>query len=206
MNPIPAAPAAEDSDDILIARMNSGQHETALAALQQRHAARILQFVRRRLQDEHLAQDVTQEVFARLFFKSHLYQPNTNFRAWLFEIARNQVRSAIRERRQHPQALGSIGTSDDDRPLEIGTTDADRSLETAELMQAFEDACARLPERYATAFDLCARRGLTYQQAADRLGVPAGTIGIRIMRARKQLFRTLARHIGRLRRPPACVQ
>lgn len=199
------ASAPEDSDDALLARLNDGDHEAAIGALQERHGPQILRFVRRRLQDEHLAQDVTQEVFARVFFKSHLYRPNTNFRAWLFEIARNQVRSAIRVRRRQPRPLGSVG-DDDDRPVEIGWTGADRSLEEAELLAAFEQACSRLPECYARPFDLCARRGFTYQQAADHLGVPTGTIGIRIMRARKRLFRSLARHVDRLRRPPACVQ
>ena len=55
-------------------------------------------------------------------------------------------------------------------------------------------------------FDLCVRQGRPYQEAAQVLGMPQGTVAIRIMRARRRLFGELGRHVERLRRPPACFQ
>jgi RNA polymerase sigma-70 factor (ECF subfamily) len=199
--PTPASPA---SDDALVARLASGDREPAMAALQERYGRAILGFVRRRLGDDHLAEDVVQEVFARVFRKHHLYRLGTSFRAWLFEIARNETRTALRALRQRPAILSALAAPG---PLETrGVTDAAHALEIDELFAVFDRACRRLPKHYAEAFELCGRRGLTYQQAADRLGVPIGTIGIRILRARKRLFRSLAPYLGRLRRPPACAQ
>jgi RNA polymerase sigma-70 factor (ECF subfamily) len=73
-------------------------------------------------------------------------------------------------------------------------------------MATFRQAVASLPERYQLVFSLCALRGLEYREAAVLLGVPVGTVAIRLQRARKRLYGALARHLGRLRRPPACLQ
>jgi RNA polymerase sigma-70 factor (ECF subfamily) len=79
-------------------------------------------------------------------------------------------------------------------------------MEEAEFMAAFQDAVDELPEHYRTVFELCVREQRTYEEVGKRLGVPTGTIAIRIMRARKRLFTALREHLGRLRRPPACFQ
>jgi DNA-directed RNA polymerase specialized sigma24 family protein len=50
------------------------------------------------------------------------------------------------------------------------------------------------------------RQERTYEDAGKELGLPTGTVAIRIMRARKRLFTALREHLGRLRRPPACFQ
>jgi RNA polymerase sigma-70 factor (ECF subfamily) len=199
------------SDDELMAMVERGQAEDALAALQDRYQKRILHFVRGLLRDAHLAQDVTQEVFEKVFLKSHLYQPGTNFRAWLFEVARNQALSALRARRRSPRpisSLTSVPPDDDDQDLleSLPEDRENRELEEREFMIAFARAVEQLPERYQKVFNLCVREGRPYQEAAETLNLPTGTVAIRIMRARKRLFQALSQHLGRLRRPPACFQ
>ena len=73
-------------------------------------------------------------------------------------------------------------------------------------MAAFQQALDGLPEHYRSVFELCIRQGKPYQEAGEQLGLPTGTVAIRIMRARKRLFGALQQHLGRLRRPPACFQ
>ncbi len=209
---VTAVGTAEMTDDELMRLLEAGQADEALRELQIRYGRRILHFVRGLLRDVHLAQDVAQEVFEKIFLKSHLYQPGTNFRAWLFEVARNQALSALRARRRNPRPVsslggGGIGDDDDQDFLESLAEDREnRDLEEQEFMAAFTAAVDALPERYRTVFTLCVREGRPYQEAADRLGLPTGTVAIRIMRARKRLFQELSRHLGRLRRPPACFQ
>jgi RNA polymerase sigma factor (sigma-70 family) len=81
-----------------------------------------------------------------------------------------------------------------------------QDLVEEEFMAAFHGAVAGLPEHYRTVFELCVRQGKPYQEAGQLLGLPTGTVAIRIMRARKRLFTALEHHLGRLRRPPACFQ
>jgi RNA polymerase sigma-70 factor (ECF subfamily) len=194
-------------DDGLLARINAGDVENGLAVLKDRHGARVLAFVHGIVHDRHLAEDVWQEVLAKVFFKSHLYRPGTNFRAWLFEIARNQALTALRNRRRTPQPVRYV-ESDRREEEELAGVGAyfEREIEEAELMAAFEAAVAALPERYRDVFELCVRQGRQYQETARLLGIPSGTVAIRVMRARQRLFRELGRHIGRLRQPPACLQ
>lgn len=199
------------SDDQLMAQINDGHVELSLAELKARYGARILSFVRGIVRDRHLAEDVCQEVLGKIFFKSHLYRPDSNFQAWLFEIARNQALSALRSGKLVPQPVGGLSTNDDweegANPLEsLADESVDRRLEEAEFMEAFAQALEGLPAHYRSVFELCVQQGVQYREAAKRLNVPTGTVAIRIMRARKRLYQELARHMGRVRRPPACLQ
>ena len=196
------------TDDEAMALVESGEAEAGVAELQRRYGKRIHNFVRGLLRDEHLAQDTTQEVFAKVFLKSHLYAPGTNFRAWLFEIARNQALSTLRSRRRSPRPVSSLAPSESDTDLleSLPEETEDRSLEEREFMEAFQQAVADLPDHYREVFELCVRQGNAYDAAAKQLQIPTGTVAIRIMRARKRLFRALSKHLGRLRRPPACFQ
>jgi len=206
----PVACLAAATDEELVACLQRGASGPALTRLEARYGKRIHHFVQGMVRDPHLAQDVTQEVFEKLLLKNDLYKPGTNFRAWLFEVARNQALSALRTRQRMPRPLSSLQAGDSDDPadlLDSLTAPADpRALEEEEFMAAFHAAVAELPEHYRRVFELCVRQGIPYQDAGRRLGLPTGTVAIRIMRARKRLFAALQRHLGRLRRPPACFQ
>ena len=196
------------TDEELVTLLREGQADEAMAGLQTRYGQRIFHFVHGMLRDTHLAQDVTQEVMEKVFLKHDLYRPGTNFRAWLFEVARTQALSALRARTRLPRPVSSLATDEEQRDiLDLLPDDqVNRPLEEQEFMDAFGQAVEELPEHYQTVFELCVRQGKPYQEAAEILGIPTGTVAIRIMRARKRLFGTLSRHLGRLRRPPACFQ
>ncbi|MEC7583064.1 MAG: sigma-70 family RNA polymerase sigma factor [Planctomycetota bacterium] len=198
------------SDEELVAMLRSGASDAAMDGIQKRYANRLFHFARGMVRDSHLAQDVVQEVLQKILLKNELYEAGTNFRAWIFEIARNQALSTLRKNRRLPRPVSSIpvdNTGNEQNLLEtLETATPDRSLEEREFMAAFEAAVAALPEHYRTVFDVCVRQGKPYRQAATQLGVPTGTVAIRIMRARKRLFGGLEQHLDRLRRPPACIQ
>ena len=181
-----------------------------MTAIDARYGRRLFHFVKGMVRDVHMAQDVTQEVLEKVLLKHDLYQLGTNFRAWLFEIARNQALSALRQRQRLPRPVSTLVNDDqqDEGTLldRLVAKDDARALEEQEFMEAFDAAVAALPEHYQTVFELCVRRGLPYQEAGRQLNLPTGTVAIRIMRARKRLFLALGKHIDRLRRPPACFQ
>lgn len=198
------------SDDQLIEAINAGQVEDGLAAIQERYGRKVVQFINGIVKDIWLAQDVAQETFVKVFFKSHLYQIGTSFKAWVFEIARNQALSALRSRRRNPRPVTSLNLAEPDAEIDlldqVFCDGEHRDLEEEEFMAAFATAVDELPERYQTVFRKCVVEGHSYQQVADELAIPTGTVAIRIMRARKRLYQTLCPHLDRLRRPPACVQ
>jgi RNA polymerase sigma-70 factor (ECF subfamily) len=191
-----------------MARINAGDAESGLAALDHRYHKRIYGLVNSIVRDAHLAEDATQDVFTKLFLNSHLYNQGTCFIAWLSGIARNQALSAIRSRRSVPSPMTNLFVNAESgydlESLHGGTVD--RRAEEQELMSEFELAVSGLPERYQTVFRECVVKGRPYRHVADELGIPIGTVAIRIMRARKRLYAELSHHMGRLRRPPACLQ
>ncbi len=197
------------TDDQLVEWINRGDVEAGIAALQARYQVKIYRFVLGLVQDTHLAQDVAQETFIKVFLKSHLYRVGTNFRAWLFEIARNQALSALRSRRRAPRPVTSVtlpDSSDGDLLDQLIGQGMSRKLEEQEFMALFSKAVRELPDKYMEIFTRCVIQGRSYQDVAQELDLPAGTVAIRIMRARKRLFQALSPHLDRLRRPPACVQ
>lgn len=210
---MPNLPAAGDdarSDEDLVVMLARGEADEALAIIDRRYGRRIYHFVHGMVRDSHLAHDVTQEVLGKVLSKHQLYKPGTNFRAWLFEVARNQALSSLRARQRMPKPMSSLKHIDGDEPstwLEtVPCERVDRSLEEEEFMSALAKAIEELPSHYQGVFDLCVRQGKPYTEAGAILGIPTGTVAIRIMRARKRLFGTLSRHLDRLRRPPACFQ
>lgn len=212
MNSAPEANAilAACSDDQLIEAINAGHVEDGLAVLQARYGAKVRQFIKGIVRDAWLAQDVAQETLMKVFFKSNLYQLGTSFKAWLFEIARNQALSALRNRRRSPRPVTSLNFIDPDSELDLLDQvfcDGDnRDLEAEEFMTAFEAAVCALPEHYQSVFRRCVMQGRTYRDVAEELDIPTGTVAIRIMRARKRLYKALSPHLDRIRRPPACIQ
>ena len=111
---------------------------------------------------------------------------------------RNRLPKPISALQQH----GEEGDFLDSVPAKADS----EALVEEEFMTAFQKAVDELPEHYGVVFDLCVRKGRPYQEAGKELGLPTGTVAIRIMRARKKLFTALQHHLGRLRRPPACFQ
>lgn len=196
------------TDDRLVEWINQGEVEAGLGALRARYQVKIYRFVLGLVQDTHLAQDVAQETFIKVFLKSHLYKVGTNFRAWLFEIARNQALSALRSRRRAPRPVTSVATDETDGDLldQLIGEGVSRKLEEQEFMALFSKAVRELPDKYMEIFTRCVIQGRSYQDVAEELDLPTGTVAIRIMRARKRLFHALSPHLDRLRRPPACVQ
>lgn len=205
---VPATLPATDEE--LVMCLQAGDAASAMTGIQERYARRIFHFVHGMVRDQHLAQDIVQEVFEKVLLKHDLYNAGTNFRAWLFEIARNQALSALRAQKRRPRPISALPLRDGQENLDLldGLADdhEDRSLEEDEFMAAFAAAVANLPAHYQSVFDLCVRQGLPYLEAGRLLNLPTGTVAIRIMRARKRLFGALEKHLGRLRRPPACFQ
>ncbi len=195
------------TDEDLIRQLKAGESENAITQLDLRYGKRIYRFVQGMIRDPHLAHDVTQEVFEKVLLKHDLYRQGTNFRAWLFEVARNQALTMLRSRNRLPKPISALNNNDEGDFLDtVPAKPETESLVEEEFMTALQKAVDDLPEHYSVVFDLCVRKGRPYQEAGKELGLPTGTVAIRIMRARKKLFTALQHHLGRLRRPPACFQ
>lgn len=127
----------------------------------------------RRLGDREAAEEVVQDTLLRAWRAGDRYDPERgSMGAWLFGIARNLVTDRYRRRAVRPRTVRPV--EDRDAPLSDGNVD--RAIETWQLA----DGLARLSEEHREAIVLVHYLGLTVVEAAERLGVPEGTVKSRV--------------------------
>jgi RNA polymerase sigma-70 factor (ECF subfamily) len=133
------------------------------------------------------ANDLVQETILRSFRFFHQFAKGTNCRAWLLTILYNNFRDRYRQNgREHPCTSGEI-----EEELEAHTLLADMSFNNPEELLAdrmlgrrIERALSQLPEEFREALILVDVQELNYQEVADVLSVPLGTVKSRVSRAR----------------------
>jgi len=151
--------------------------------LVRQHSARVYRLAYRLTGNSHDAEDLTQEVFVRVFRSLHTYTPGT-MEGWLHRITTNLFLDMARRRQRiRFEGLGdqAVGLLRDGEPTPAQAFDA-RHLDT-DVQQALE---ALAPE-YRAAVVLCDIEGLSYEEIAATLGVKLGTVRSRIHRGRAQL-------------------
>jgi len=172
--------------------------EVAWQLLVERHSRRVLniayQFTGRR--DE--AEELSQEIFLRVFRSLHLFDLSTHFVPWLVRVSRNLCIDEHRSRAREKAAL--VGDEPDPERTADPTGSPLGSLETKDLERRVREALDRLPEELRTSVILRDLQGLSYSEIAESLKVAVGTVKSRIHRGRLELAQLLqeARRAGDL--------
>ena len=152
------------------------------------HSARVYRLAYRLTGNPHDAEDLTQEVFVRVFRSLSSYTPGT-FEGWLHRITTNLfLDQARRKARIRFDALAD----DADNRLAGRDPSPDTQVTDGLLDDDVEAALSDLPPEFRAAVVLCDIEGLTYEEIADVLGVKLGTVRSRIHRGRKMLRSSLA--------------
>ncbi|RJL35377.1 RNA polymerase sigma factor [Bailinhaonella thermotolerans] len=168
--------------------MRFDESSAAFEAFYRRNFEAVLRFVTRRVDDPHLAGDLTADVFLAALDSAHTYRPGRGSEiAWLYGVARNVVSARRRRDAREARASGRIAgrrlMDDDDVGRMEERIDAERGMrEALAAMQA-------LPEGERAVLELVAVDQLTVAEAAAALGIRAVTARVRLHRARKALQR-----------------
>jgi RNA polymerase sigma-70 factor (ECF subfamily) len=160
-----------------------------LSCLVEREIPRLRRYARALTRASDRADDLVQDTLVRALTKGHLWQPGTDFRAWLFTIMHNQFVNTVRRdvREAARVDLEQISST------VAATTDPTTSWQLREL----DRALALLPDEQREVLLLVGLEGMAYESAAQILGVPIGTVRSRLSRGRE----TLRRLIGRQEEP-----
>jgi RNA polymerase sigma-70 factor, ECF subfamily len=156
------------SDARLVERLPHDQSGEELRELYRRYAGELFGFACNAVGDRELAEEVVQDVFARLWRHAGDYDPaKASVRTWLYAIARNRIvdarrRAAARPGLAHPEA--------EERVEEL-----DRELEQAVLRWQVAAALARLSPEHRDVIRLSHWGGLSLREIAERKGIPLGT-------------------------------
>jgi RNA polymerase sigma-70 factor (ECF subfamily) len=164
----------------------------------EQHSARVFRLAYRLTGNRHDAEDLTQEVFVRVFRSLHTYTPGT-FEGWLHRITTNLfLDQARRKSRIRFDAL----PDDADNRLPGRVPAPEASYVDMRFDGDVERALSELPPDFRAAVVLCDVEGLSYEEIADVLGVKMGTVRSRIHRGRNLLRKALAHRapsVGRVR-------
>ena len=155
------------------------------------HGARVYRLAYRLTGNRHDAEDLTQEVFVRVFRSLERYTPGT-FEGWLHRITTNLFLDMVRRRaRIRMEAL----PEDYDR-VPAADPDPEQIYHDARLDADLQAALESLPPEFRAAVVLCDIEGLSYEEIAATLDVKLGTVRSRIHRGRQAIRDHLATHRG----------
>ena len=147
------------------------------------HIPRLRRYARALTGDRARADDLVQDTFERALVKFHLWQPDSDMRAWLFTIMHNVYVNQLRSNRSGM----TIALDDETVMPSMRATQSDR-LE----LQDLQVALLRVPDEQREVLLLVGLEQMTYGEAAGVLGIPIGTVMSRLSRARERLRALLA--------------
>ncbi len=172
-------------DHLLLRRAQKGD-EDAFRTILEMYEVPVYNYVLRMVGDRALAEDLTQEIFIRIYQGLAGFSLRCRFTTWLFQVAKNRVLDELRARERKPQA---VVTLDDLPPLEV----VDAPPERIEAIDAVWRAVALLNADLKMALLLRDVVGLSYTEIADSLEITLATVKWRIFKAREEVQLALER-------------
>jgi len=171
-----------DLERQLIERCRRGD-ERAFEELVDRYKARVFALIARTTQDRTRVEDLAQEVFLRVHRGLPYFRGEARLSTWIYRIVANVC---LQHAERHPAPLGL------DEPAAAGRPRAvDRQFSDFELRDRLEKAIARLPPNYRLLVAAHYLDGVRYEELADALQLPLGTIKSQLFRSKQQLRRLL---------------
>ena len=193
--PPAAATTSADTDLMLVERTVAGDQK-AFELLVIKYQRRIERLIGRMVRDVDLVEDIAQETFIRAYRALAQFRGEAQFYTWLYRIAVNTAKKALGELKRDPlvveSALRGGGGDDDDETsaLENELTSAETPetvLAAKEIATAVNAAMDALPEELRQAVTLREIEGLSYEEIAEVMSCPIGTVRSRIFRAREAI-------------------
>ena len=167
----------------------------ALAAFFEAYFDRIHSYLRRLVREEHLAEDLTQDVFLHIHRSLAGYDAERPLAPWVFTIATNKVRDLWRSRR-HQEAGREISTDDEERAPSLASSKAGpvEQLEVEENSRRVADAIAELPEMLRQTVILRYYEGLSFEAIGEVVDRNETAVRKRYSRALQELRRVLTKN------------
>jgi RNA polymerase sigma-70 factor (ECF subfamily) len=172
--------------------------ERTFEGLVQEYKNRIYGYVCRLTNDSPDAEDITQEVFIRAYQSMHAFRHDAAVDTWLYRIATNLVIDRFRREKRAPQMVPVVADADDqvrEIPASSRESDPQATAQLSELQKQVQKAIQSLPTKLRTVVVLHDMEGLPYEEVAQAVGCPVGTVKSRLFNARLLLRRKLQHYM-----------
>ena len=186
------ADATPDSDALLVERTVAGDQK-AFELLVIKYQRRIQRLIGRMVRDVDLVEDIAQETFIRAYRALAQFRGEAQFYTWLYRIAINTAKKALMDLKRNPTVSENSFKSDDEDETshlknELNSSETpDAVLASKEIAQIINMALEALPEDLRMAVTLREIEGLSYEEIAETMNCPIGTVRSRIFRAREAI-------------------
>jgi RNA polymerase sigma-70 factor, ECF subfamily len=186
--------SADVSDLSLVRRVQRGD-KGAFDALVLKYQHKVVKLVMRYVRNPAEAEDVAQEAFIKAYRALPQFRGDSAFYTWLYRIAINTAKNAVVSRDRSPVEYDlDAQNSDDSYDMQSRLKDSETPeglVLTEEIRGTVNSAIDALPEDLRTAIVLRELEGLSYEEIAESMGCPVGTVRSRIFRAREAIDRRL---------------
>jgi RNA polymerase sigma-70 factor (ECF subfamily) len=171
-------------DSVLIRRLTAGDEE-ALGTIMDRYGGALLHFAHRLVGDLHLAEEIYQDTMLKAWQQAGSFRMEGHLKAWLFRVARNNAIDYMRRKRVSTEEYTAcLETADlENRPELV----LERAWVNAEVMKALDE----LPDVYREVISLRFFHQLCYQEIAEIMIIPLGTVKSRLSYAMQRLTKIL---------------
>lgn len=179
----------QEPDHSLVGRVQAGER-AAFDVLVRRHQHRVLAVIGRYIADWSECQDVAQEAFVRAFRAIDSFRGDAQFSTWMHRIAVNTAKNHLTAQNRRPPAadIDLIDAEVVNDSARLRDTDTpERELMREQVERCVLAAVAQLPADWRQAFELREVQGLSYEQIAQSMSCPVGTVRSRIYRAREAI-------------------
>jgi RNA polymerase sigma-70 factor (ECF subfamily) len=189
----PSALNPPDSDLLLVQRTVAGD-QRAFELLVVKYQRRIQRLIARMVRDVDLVEDIAQETFIRAYQALHQFRGDAQFYTWLYRIAVNTAKKTLLDMKRDPtvpEAALKVSADEDETYLSglelIGTETPETLLAAKDIANAVNTALDALPEDLRQALTLRELDGLSYEEIAEIMDCPIGTVRSRIFRSREAI-------------------
>lgn len=182
-------PGPADSDQMLVARVQHGD-KAAFDVLVRKYQHKIVKLVTRYVRDSSEALDVAQEAFIKAYRAIPGFRGDSAFYTWLYRIAINTAKNYLVSENRRPLDHGMDLQDPEQYEMQSRLRDMDtpeRLLLTEEIQKTVERTIEELPEDLRTAIVLRELEGMSYEEIAETMSCPVGTVRSRIFRAREAI-------------------
>ena len=188
---------ASDTDQQLVQRAQRGDLR-AFDLLVLKYQARIAALISRYVSDAGEVEDVTQEAFIKAYRALGQFRGDSAFYTWLYRIAANAAKNHLVAKGRRPGAYATVEDAEgcDEGGLLSESASPEALAMGGELAEVVESALKALPDELKAALMLREFDGLSYDDIADVLGCPVGTVRSRIFRAREGIDQRVKEQIS----------
>lgn len=191
----PRENASESSreDDVLVKRAMGGD-EQAYSELVEKYQRALYFHILKMIKDKEQVNDLVQEAFVKAFDNLNTYSTNYAFSTWLYRIATNHTIDYLRKKKLKTLSIDEpVKTRDGEMRMQLEDESAgtDRNIIRKQRQNIVQNAIDELPPKYRKVIEMRHMEEKSYQEIADVLDLPLGTVKAHIFRARELLYKAL---------------